>query len=101
MKNEEVKNHHSPFPILHCSIVITECRKKLPEDGKKRNRSCEMSDSEIMTILLLFHFGTFKNFKHYYRHYNGTQVNCTRKFNLSGNLFEKKKVIEKKIIFVS
>ena len=28
--------------------------KKLPEDGKKRrNRSCEMSDSEIMTILNL------------------------------------------------
>jgi hypothetical protein len=35
----------------------------LPEDGRKhRNRSCEMSDSEIMTVLLLFHFGTFKNF---------------------------------------
>ena len=44
--------------------------KKLSEDGKKRrNRSCEMSDSEIMTVLLLFHFGTFKNFKHYYLHY--------------------------------
>ena len=42
----------------------------LPEDGKKhRNRSCEMSDSEIMTVLLLFHFGSFKNFKHYYLHY--------------------------------
>jgi len=37
--------------------------KKLPEDGKKhRNRSCEMSESEIMTILLLFHFGTFRQF---------------------------------------
>ena len=47
--------------------------KKLPDDGKKRrNRSCEMSDSEIMTILLLFHFGTFKNFKHYYLHYTCT-----------------------------
>jgi hypothetical protein len=45
--------------------------KMLPStDGKKhRNRNCEMSDSEIMTILLLFHFGTFKNFKHYYLHY--------------------------------
>ena len=42
----------------------------LPEgDKKRRNRSCEMSDSEIITILLLFHFGTFKNFKHYYLHY--------------------------------
>ena len=25
-----------------------------------------MSDSEIMTILLYFHFGSFRNFKHYY-----------------------------------
>ena len=25
-----------------------------------------MSDSEIMTILLCFHFGSFHNFKHYY-----------------------------------
>jgi hypothetical protein len=44
--------------------------KMLPEDGKKhRKRACEMSDSEIITILLLFHFGSFKNFKHYYLHY--------------------------------
>jgi hypothetical protein len=45
--------------------------KMLPSaDGKKhQNRTCEMLDSEIMTILLLFHFGTFKNFKHYYLHY--------------------------------
>ena len=28
------------------------------DDNKHRNRPCEMSDSEIMTILLLFHFGT-------------------------------------------
>jgi hypothetical protein len=44
----------------------------LPDDGKKRrNRSCEMSGSEIMTVLMLFHFGTFRNFKHYYLHYIG------------------------------
>ncbi len=49
--------------------------KMLPDNGKKhRNRSCEMSDSEIMTILLLFHFGTFKNFKHYYLHYIGVHL---------------------------
>jgi hypothetical protein len=49
--------------------------KMLPNDGKKhRNRSCEMSDSEIMTVLLLFHFGTFKNFKHYYLHYIGVHL---------------------------
>ena len=28
-----------------------------------------MSDSEIMTVLIMFHFGTFDNFKHYYLHF--------------------------------
>jgi hypothetical protein len=43
---------------------------KLDESGKKhRNRPCEMSESEIITILLLYHFGTFNNFKHFYMHY--------------------------------
>ena len=32
----------------------------------RRRRSATMSDSEIMTILLLFHFGSYGNFKHYY-----------------------------------
>lgn len=31
-----------------------------------RNRKGAMSKSEIMAILLYFHFGTFRNFKHYY-----------------------------------
>lgn len=35
-------------------------------DGKQhRNRKSSLSDSEIMVILILFHFGTFRNFKHY------------------------------------
>lgn len=35
------------------------------DDGRKhRNRSCMMSDSEIITILVCFHFGSFRNFKH-------------------------------------
>ena len=39
-------------------------------DGKKhRNRSCLMSDSEIITILICFHLGQFRNFKHYYQNY--------------------------------
>lgn len=33
---------------------------------RHRNRKASLSDSEIMTILLIFHFGTFRNFKHYY-----------------------------------
>ena len=39
----------------------------LGEDGvKRRRRKASLSDSEIMTILLYFHFGSFRNFKHYY-----------------------------------
>ena len=32
----------------------------------RRRRSATMSDCEIITILLLFHFGSYRNFKHYY-----------------------------------
>jgi hypothetical protein len=43
---------------------------KLPENGMRhRNRPCDMSGSEIITILLLYHFGDFKNFKHYCLHF--------------------------------
>lgn len=39
----------------------------LGEDGvRRRRRKASLSDSEIMTILLYFHFGSFRNFKHYY-----------------------------------
>ncbi|KAA6313303.1 hypothetical protein EZS27_035905, partial [termite gut metagenome] len=38
-------------------------------DKKKYHRPSRMSDSEIMTILIGFHFGTFRNFKHYYLFY--------------------------------
>ncbi len=40
------------------------------EDGvRRRRRAAALSDSEIMTILLFFHFGSFRNFKHYYIHF--------------------------------
>jgi hypothetical protein len=53
-----------------------EAQKALQSDkGKKqRNRSCRMSDSEIITILLLFYFGTFRNFKHFYLTYIGDHL---------------------------
>ena len=42
----------------------------LKADGKKhRNRKTRMSEAEIMTILICFHFGSFRNFKHYYLFY--------------------------------
>jgi hypothetical protein len=46
---------------------------KLPkpdESGRKhRNHPCEISDSEIITVLLPYHFGIFNNFKYFYMHY--------------------------------
>ena len=36
-------------------------------DGKRyRNRKGRLSESEIMTILICYHFGTYRNFKEYY-----------------------------------
>jgi hypothetical protein len=46
---------------------IKEIKIKTIEDGKKRrNRSSLMSDSEIITIMVGFHLGAHKTFKHYY-----------------------------------
>ena len=42
----------------------------LKADGKRhRNRKASLSDAEIMTILICFHFGSFRCLKHYYLHY--------------------------------
>ena len=52
-----------------CKHFNAENAGNLLEDNsgvKRRRRQGSLSDSEIMTILLYFHFGTFRNFKHYY-----------------------------------
>ena len=53
-----------------CKEFNAEIEKKavLPaNDGKKRrNRPTRMSESEMITIMLAFHFNSFRNFKHYY-----------------------------------
>ncbi|MDO5970872.1 IS982 family transposase, partial [Flavivirga aquimarina] len=36
---------------------------------KCRNRKGRLSDSEMMSIYLLFHYGQFTNFKHFYTQY--------------------------------
>ncbi len=42
-------------------------KNSLRADGKRhRRRKGQLSDSEIMTILICFHFNTYRNFKHYY-----------------------------------
>ena len=41
------------------------------EDKKYKHRTTpnRMSEAEIMFILILFHFGGFRCFKHYYKEY--------------------------------
>jgi Transposase DDE domain. len=52
----------------------------LTEDSstKKRNRSFNLSDSEVITILIFFHAGQFRNLKHYYTQY--VQVHLRKEF---------------------
>lgn len=39
------------------------------KEHKHRNKPNRMSDTEIMVILILFHSGSFRCFKHYYKKY--------------------------------
>jgi Transposase DDE domain. len=58
------------------------------DTGKRhRNRSCRMSDSEMLTILIGFHFGSFRNFKHYYLFYIGEHLHKEFPNQLSYNRF--------------
>ncbi len=54
-----------------CIDSQAEIQKHLLESStnKTRNRKASLSDSEIMSILVLFHFGQFSNFKSYYNHF--------------------------------
>jgi hypothetical protein len=45
---------------------------------KRRNRKSSLSGSEVMTILVLFHFGGFNNLKHFYLFY--VQKHMTNEF---------------------
>lgn len=69
---------------------------------KRRNRKSSLSDSEVMTILVLFHFGGFKNLKHFYLFY--VQKHMTNEFpnTVSYNRFVElqKKVIVPLAIFL-
>ena len=39
------------------------------KDKNSRNRNRTLSDSEMISILILFHYGQFTNFKAFYIHY--------------------------------
>ena len=58
-----------------------------PDGRKHRNRKCTMSRSEIMTILICFHFNTFCNFKHYYFFYVKAHLHDLFPKQLSYNRF--------------
>lgn len=47
------------------------------ESGKKRrNRSYKMSNAEVITILIAFHLGNFRNLKHFYLYYVKKHLQC-------------------------
>ena len=55
-----------------CKIFETEIKQQQitsSSEVHKRNRKAGLSDSEIITLLVAFHGGHFRNFKHFYLHY--------------------------------
>ena len=63
-----------------CNLFELEFKKySLPSttEQNKRNRKAALSNSEIITILIAFHGGQFRNFKHFYLNYVCVhQKNC-------------------------
>jgi hypothetical protein len=53
-------------------VVTKECSRK------RRNRSFNLSDSEVITMLIIFHTGQFRNLKHFYTQY--IQVHMRKEF---------------------
>jgi hypothetical protein len=51
---------------------------KTDNSKKHRNRSYKLHDSEVITILIMFHLGQFRNLKHFYTQY--VQVHLTSEF---------------------
>lgn len=52
---------------LNAALEKNLCLPSAVDGGKRhRNRKCRLSESEIMTILVCYHFGTYRTFKDYY-----------------------------------
>jgi hypothetical protein len=69
----ELKMLLTPIVEIFCDIddfckthVTQNTAKALPSPNKKRQRKTEMSESEIMTILILFHLSHYRTFKDFY-----------------------------------
>jgi len=50
-------------------ILYSKPQLPLPPNVKSRKRKAGMCDSEIITLLIAFHGGQFRNFKHFYLNY--------------------------------
>ena len=61
----------------------------LPENAssKQRNRRFKLSDSEVITILIMFHLGQFRNLKHFYQQYVVKHLNNEFPETVSYNRF--------------
>ena len=53
-----------------CKVFNQELRTRQLQDGKShRNKPGRLSDSEVMTILIIFHSNGFRCLKHFYKEY--------------------------------
>lgn len=55
--------------------------------GNKPKRTPKMSQSEVITIMVLFHFGVFKNLKHFYQYFVKEHLNSCFPQTVSYNRF--------------
>ena len=71
-------------------------------DLKQRNRKLTLSDSEVMTILILFHSGHYRDLKHYYINHVKNHMKSEFPETVSYNRFVElqKKVVVKLAIFL-
>ncbi|GAB1450763.1 IS982 family transposase [Draconibacterium sp.] len=58
--------------------VLEETQLKADNSKKSRNKPCKLSDSEVITIMIAFHLGGYRNLKHFYTQY--VQVHLTGDF---------------------
>lgn len=61
-KNTEIFCLADDFCKEYSTEINSHKKWAICEGKKTRDRKHEISESEIITILMLYHFGTFKNF---------------------------------------
>jgi hypothetical protein len=60
-----------------CKEIAPELEKQLIEDRSvgKRNRKAGLCDSEVITLMIAFHYGQFTNLKSFYVYYARPHLN--------------------------